>query len=251
MKGTFFQKPLELNLRIEGETWNQGDPVSGSLVIKNHGSEEVSLDEVKIQLAHGELKKVRLKSEDAFEILSSVPLQSAGKLEPGKEKQFPWNFQTDRNCSITDGSSSLFLLYGQGAPEKLGQLQLPFLPHLLLQEFLKIFEISFRFVPKTRKSAKDRIEVKLTPPSSRGFVTLEHLVLFLRFEGEMIEAQYVFHVKKVEASASSVDIKKQKNIFERTYSPDLYFLPSGRLNHDRMEAAIREALEQVESKIIL
>ena len=51
MKGTFFQKPLELNLLVEGETWRQGDPITGSLTIKNHGSTEFALSELRMQVA--------------------------------------------------------------------------------------------------------------------------------------------------------------------------------------------------------
>ena len=36
MKGTFFQRPVEYNLWIDGESWRQGDTVSGELTVRNH-----------------------------------------------------------------------------------------------------------------------------------------------------------------------------------------------------------------------
>ena len=66
MRGAFFQKPLEFRLLVEGESWNQGDPIAGSLSVMNHGAEEIPHHEMAIFLACGELGKVRLKSPDAF-----------------------------------------------------------------------------------------------------------------------------------------------------------------------------------------
>src|SRR4051794_33986369 len=112
MKGISFQKPLEFNVKVDGESWNQGDPVLGELLVKNHGSDAQSLAEVFVQLAYGELKRVRVRDPDAFELLGSTKFDLNGSLSPLEEKSFRWKFQTERNCPITDASGSLFLVYG-------------------------------------------------------------------------------------------------------------------------------------------
>jgi len=251
MKGTFFQKPFEFNLKVEGETWRQGDPVSGSLTVKNHGPTATQeMNEVRVQLVRGELKKVRAKSADAFTPLTAVKTATASpvqkELAAGNDLSFPWSFETDRNCQITDSLGSLFVIYGYGqADEKIGQLQLNFEPFGLIQDFLQIVTIQFRFVIKSRKSRKGAVEVKLSPPTSKNFLKLEGLTLTFRMSGEDLEVEYGFNLKKMEASAAGVEINKEKKELVQTYAPHEYRIPSGRLNHERLEAGIQEALNQM------
>jgi hypothetical protein len=244
MKGTFFQKPLEFNVKIEGESWRQGDGVAVTVSVKNHGSEALDLSSIGAYLAFGGLKKVRERSPKAFEVLAkSTPL--SGSLAPQKEFTFSHLFSTDRNCPITDNSKSLFLVYGQGSElEKLGMLQLAFHPFPLIEEFLNVFQTSFRFVRKAQCSVKKGVEIKLGPPTSKVFAALEGLVLIFRFDGENLEIHYTFNTKALEATAASVDMKKKKTQFSRVYTPDIYLRPSGRFDHERIEPAIREDLEK-------
>lgn len=244
MKGTFFQKPLEFNLKVEGETWRQGEPVSVSVSIKNHGSDLVELSTIGAYLAYGGLKKVRERTPGAFEVLEKAK-ELQGSLKPSEDFSFSHSFSTDRNCPITDNSRSLFLVYGQGNElEKLGMLQLVFQPYPLIEEFLNVFQTSFRFVRKSQSSLKRGVEVKLGPPTSKTFAALESLSLVFRFEGDALDIQYTFNTKTVEANAASVDLKKKKTQLSRTYTPDLYLRPSGRFDHERVEPAIREDLEK-------
>ena len=253
MKGTSFQKPLEFNLRVNGESWHQGDQIEGTLTIKNHGLAAVSLTSLKMQLAHGDLKKVRLKTSGGFREIASAQLDLPQCLESSQEITIPWNFQTDRNCPITDTFGSLFLLYGLASinpeEEKLAHLQLPFLPFKLVLEFVELFGTAFRFVLKGQKWSKGQVEFKLAAPAARGFATLDLLLLKCSFQNTNLMVKYEFQVKKIEATAASFEVKKIKKDLEQLLSATEYQLPSGRLNHERLEIAIREALSSVESKI--
>jgi hypothetical protein len=60
---------------------------------------------------------------------------------------------------------------------------------------------------------------------------------------------YSFQVKKLEATAASFEVSKLKKEQEQVFAPSDYRTPSGRPNHERIAAAIREALSAVESKI--
>lgn len=249
MKGTYFQKPLEFRLEVEGESWSQGDPVQGTLIIKNHGPEAIATDDMRVQLAYGELKKVRAKDASTFEIMATSEV-GGGKVEPQKELRHSWRFETDRNAPITDKTDSLFLLYGQGTPEKLGQLQLIFNPYSLIQEFVERLKLTYRFVVKSQKSNKGWVEVKFAAPAAKAFATLEGLILNFRFDGEALEVRYQFQIKKIEATAASMDMKKEKKQVTQRLEKNHYLTPSGRVNHDQLEASIREAVGQFESKII-
>ena len=251
MKGTFFQKPLEFRLEVDGEMWAQGDKITGSLVAKNHGSDPVTLNEFRVALAHGELKKVRAKSPEAFKILNTATGPSGAKLEAQNEFTLPWSFETNRNGPITDTSSSLFLLYGRGdVNEQLGQIQLTMNPDSVIQEIIQIFVIAFRFVVKTRKFAKGSVEVKLAPPDAKAFAAVEQLILNFCYEGETVHLSYSFGVKKVEATASSFEMVKDKKVFAQSFTPGQYRTASGRFNHDPIETTIREVISQVEKKVL-
>lgn len=250
MKGIFFQKPMELSLLVEGEKWRQGDSIAGNLTIKNRGTDTLSVDDIRVHLAYGELKRVRAKSPDAFEILETAQGPS-GIVAVSGEVSWSWKFSTDRNAPITDGSKSLFLLYGKGdALDQVGQLQLCVEPEMIIQDFLSTLQTEFRFVVKTMKSSKGFVEVKLSPPSAKSFATLEALILSARYEQDVLIVRYEFKVKKIEATAAAFDIKKLQKKTEQKFSAQDYRLPSGRTNFAHMEAAIREALSLVEAKIL-
>lgn len=248
MKGTVFQRPLEFNLVIDGESWQQGDPIFGTLTVRNHGKEPLDMSEVCLHLALGELKKVRLKSPEAFDVLKSAELGANGQLQPGSSTEFSWRFETDRNFPITDNLKSPFILYGRGtALEQLGQLELAVNPFAIIDEFIKTLQIQFRFVVKGRKWSKGKVEFKLAPPDSKALGMVEHLNAQFQFEQETLNVKYSFHVKKLEATAASVAMSKGKKETEQSFTLQDYRLPSGRLNHERIERGIAAAIELVQS----
>jgi hypothetical protein len=251
MKGITFQKPFEFQLKVDGETWNQGATISGTLEIKNRGSQELPLGDARVSLATGKLSKVHKKSPDAFDVIATSAADSSRVLKPEASISFPWSFETDRNCQITDSLKSLFLIYGMGeAADKLGQLQLPIHPAPIIEEFLKRFEIGFRFVQKARKSSKGRVEIKLAPPDgNKAFSNIEHVIMHFRMEGDDLEIEYEFHMTRVEATPVSSEVKKFTTEVEQRITRDEYLLPSGRVNFDFLEGAIREALAQVERTV--
>ena len=235
MKGTSFQKPFEFNLLVDGETWRQGDVITGSLIGKNHADPAAALNGVQVVLAYGDLNQVRKKDPEAFEVISSVPVSSSGQT---------WKFQLDRNSPTTDKGGSLFLVYGLGETySQMGQLQLAVQPYTLIEDFLEILKIQFRFVFKNQKFNKGFVETKLSPPASKSYATVEQLLLSCRFEGESFEVRYSFAIQKVEAiSGSAFDLKKLKRDFKKSYTPIQYKLLNGRINHEQMEAEIRRVL---------
>jgi len=252
VKGTLFQRPLELKLNIEGENWRQGAVVSGVLTFKNHGQDPLPLAGFGVCLAQGHLKSVRLNAANAFRVLSFVPAELKDSLEPHQEISVPWTLPLDGDCAISDATSSLFVLYGRGQdPAQLGALQLLIEPAEIIDEIVKTLGIIFRFSVKTRKAGKDGVEIKFTPPDAPSFRMLEQLVLSFRVDAGAIHLKYVFQVKKIEATAASFDISKAKKEFEQTLQVADLRLPSGRPNYGFMESALREVVSHVDTKVIL
>ena len=125
MKGTCFQRPLEFNLNVDGESWTQGQSVSGTLTVKNHGHESVTLDSVSVRLARGGLKKVHAKTAGALDVAATVLFDGSTKVEPQASASLPWTFPIGLNDAITDKTASPFLVYGRGeTDEQPGRLQL-------------------------------------------------------------------------------------------------------------------------------
>lgn len=245
MKGVFFQRPLEFKLQINGESWDQGDAVSGTLMIKNHGP-RLSLADAQVHLAHGNLKQVRAKASDAFELLGSSPMPTID-LATGAEASLDWSFTTDRNCPITDSSGGLFVLYGRGSiTEQMGQLQLAIRPYEVIQDFLSEFTTQFRFVTKALKAgSRSTVDAKLVPPDSRAFASLDYVVVKMSFDGDVMNLRYVFTMKKIEAKKK----KKKKKDVVQSMTKESYRTSTGRFDHERAVVLIKEALGEVESKL--
>lgn len=248
MKGLSFQAPLELSLRLDGESWRQGDRIAGELQIKNRGTQTASLTELRVILAEGTIKKVHAKAANAFDVIERLKLGEGKILSADETLNFPITFQLDVNSPITDVSYSPFMLYGAGTDEKMGVLQLPVAPHLVAQELIERLKVAFRFVHKHSKSRKKGVESKMIPPDGRNFQAVEHLMIDTRMDGEDLVISYEFAIKKIEGAPASAE-KKKVGTEDRITAAD-YRLPSGRFNHDKLEASLRKALDLVESKVV-
>ena len=125
MRGVFIQKPLEFRLEVPIEFATQGDTVPVSLTVKNHGSESVALSALSLELALGNLKKVKAKADDAFEELVQSELDQTSVISPGSESSFSWSFALDRNSPISDKNQAPYFLYGNSVVRShIGQLPL-------------------------------------------------------------------------------------------------------------------------------
>lgn len=237
MKGAFFNQNREYRLETEKESWAQGDPIRGALSVRLHGAAPAV--HAKVLLAHGDLKAVRAKSADAFEVLAEAAISDANGGQ--------WEFPTDRNVAITDSGGSLFLLYGaaDAPPESLGQLQLTVKPAEVVEKFLDVLRTRFRFVQKFVKAEKHGMHAKLMPPESKALAFVEQLILRFSFADEALNLTYEFTVHAFEATESAVASKKKKKKREIQLSPADYRTASGRWNDERFEAEIASALAEV------
>jgi hypothetical protein len=246
MRGLFFQKPLEYQLNIQGESWNQGDTLTGNLVIKNHDSVSVTPNPLLVSFALGKIKDVASKKLDSFQIIENIQLAAVPSIEPSTTVTLDWTLKTNSNCPVTDVSVSPYILYGSEASR--GHLQLLIKPHSITQEFIKILEVYFRFVVKFIKTKKQGIEIKMQPPSDKSFAMVESLFIGIQFNPSGLEIEYQFNIKKIDATVG-MQLQKVKRDFSQSFLAHEYRLPNGRIDHDRMEGAIREVLSQIASKL--
>ncbi len=244
MKGVFFQKESEWRLEAPGIEWQQGGVLSGSLEVVNKGREPVA---AKVILALANLKKVKQKEAKAFEVLAEANLTDQN-VAPGSAKTFNWTFELGKNIAISDKAQSLYLLCGEGALEEMGQLPVTVRPHPHLQVLYGLLETTFRFVLKGQKSSKGWVEAKLKPSTAKRFTSLDQLVLYSRFEDETLVLKYVFHLRQLSATASSLGVSKEKFEFEQRLEERTYLFPGGIVNHQPLEAAMEEAFAAVKER---
>lgn len=227
MKGTSFQKGVELKVLIEGEIWHQGGQIKGTLspILKPGQSLPADLT---LAIAPGTEKKVKAKSPDAFLLSESLPLQRNGD-------QFFCNLPV--NAEVTDKTSSLYLVYG--FPDAFAHLKLIILPHIHLQDVIDVISHHFRFPVKTVNTG---IKVKFDPPASKEWTFLEQLVLHLALQNDQIEAAFEFTKKEIDALSAGLKAKTAKKKITRSWPLKGYLHEfNQRINKD----LIAESLEQV------
>jgi len=250
MKGTLFKAPLELNLHIEGETWRQNQKIRGSLKIKNHGQESLSLETMGVHLCWGHAKKIKTKSDTSFDFESSTLFSKQSTLAPQEEQELLWEFELQEDCAISDKSGSYYLLYGE--KEKIwesGLFQLQIDPRAIFDSFLEIFVNFFRFKIKDKKNKKGFVEVKLVPPNAKEFLSMDNLLCQMRIKDDIFEINYLFNVKKVAYAIEGMKLEKNKIEFQDRLNPKEYYLFKDTPNQDVMKSKIENTLGEVKSKI--
>ena len=297
MKGTSFHNGVEFKVTIEGESWQQGQAISGGLqrVVRGNPQSGVSSGGVsggatpasggethatanpagqtsgnalaagggaisagggsplpggnpspqpplqsRVILAESTERKIKNKSADAFKILGEAVAENATA----------WKFTIPRDARITDKAGSLYILYGSGEdPHSLAQLRLNIIPHHYLQDFVELMRTQLRFALKKMTAAKKGwVEVELTPPASKDWAQLDHLILRLQLTVDTIETQFHFHRAEVDAMKAGLTTKLTLREIELSLPiADYVHDFNDRLNKDASEAAVNDVIEEYRS----
>ncbi|MBT7609274.1 MAG: hypothetical protein HN576_05930 [Bacteriovoracaceae bacterium] len=250
MKGTFFLKPLEFNIDIFGESFEQGQILKGNMALKKHGPVEGTLSNYGVTLAIGDNKKIKKKDVKAFITIDSKEFSQSEEIEDQQSLEF--SFQLDANCPITTKASSLYLLCGpRDDLLSAGALELNIIPNRWLQEFIDTLVLFFRFKLKAIKSKKDLVEYKLQAPDTKEFGAIEQLLLSLRKDGDNIQVFYQFKVKKLCYEQEGVVAKDEIIKIEQSLTPKDYKQFGDSPNQNQMKLFLNEALEQIKRKTLL
>ncbi|MBF0279616.1 MAG: hypothetical protein HQM13_17590 [SAR324 cluster bacterium] len=244
MKGFYFQRPFEYHLVAEGEEWEQGGRICGTIRVKNTESEKVDSNSLQIGLAYGNFKKIKDREDDAWKEIQTEVLAESLNFAPEEEREFEWGFFLASDCPITDKSGSLFLLYGDGDLYSQGRIDVRMNLMPILQSFLQTFETQFRFQKKYEKSNLEFTEVKLVPPDSKDFPTLDHVLCYLRIHEEKMEIRYSFKMKSlgVKGDKSSLKVARKKREYQQQFTQEQY-AQGGFPNRDFFRQSIQEAIE--------
>jgi|GEM_PF-6518434 len=202
MKGFSVQKGIELRVEIEGEKWAQGDSVRARLSSK-------AAAPLYLALASGNEKKVKAKSEGAFQILGE-------KTENSNE--ISHEFMLPLDAPITDKSSSPYLLYGIGNPsESSASLRLQVVPHVHLMDFSEVLTHHFRFGQRSIVNGKkNRVDFKFEPSGGKEWASLEELIVSFKLGDAVLGVQWVFHRKEINALKSALTAQSTQRTLERS-----------------------------------
>ncbi len=144
MRSIFFQHPLQHQIEIDGENWDQGEEIKGKLIIRNMSSETVVVNASQVILAYGLKKSIKEGNESPWEVLEKQVLTKNISLPAGGEQSYEWIFQLATDCPITDKQGGLYLLFGgEDTLSEGGRLDLPVSLHPILQNFLQTFSTQF------------------------------------------------------------------------------------------------------------
>jgi sporulation-control protein spo0M len=252
MRGTLFKDSAEYNIDIKGESWTQGETISGEMKVINQGAQDLNLDNIGIRLSWEELKKVKNQDPKAFKDGSLKKSEEERTIiEPNQEAVIPFEFKLEEDCPITDKKGSYYMVYGpQAEGSEPGILQLKVTPRPILNQFLEIFENFFRFKVKEKKSKKGFIEVKMVPPGSKDYMTIVGLNLLMKIEETNLILKYQFNLKNLDYSGEGVALKKKKQVIEQSLKQKEYLFFGDAPNQDGIIQSIQNALDKVKSNAL-
>lgn len=247
MKGTFFNKPLEWNIETVGESWQQGDTLKGTLLVKNHGTEVISLENSGVGLAHADIKKVHSRTEGAIkpEVTSAF---TQTDLNPAATATLDFSFPISSNGAVTDKKSSYYLSFGKKFIE--GQLQIKVEPKVLYTKIIGLLDTFYRFKVKEIKGAKKGVEFKLLPPTSREMANIESLVLTFSMQEDQLALNFNFQVKRLDTSSVTTRINKESLSIQKSLLPREYSLGKEMINQDQLLKTIENVLSEVKLKSV-
>ena len=246
MRGVSIQKPLEFRLEVPIETATQGDVVPCAMSVKNQGSEPVTLFEFTLQLALGNLKKVKAKGDDAFELLDRAELNRSLTVAPGEQLSVSWDFKLNKNSPLSDKNQTPYLLYGNGESSALlGQLPLTVKMHPHYRAVFDTCETVLSLINKGETWKDGFTTVKYKAPDLRKFSLVDEILVSVRFVENSLEVIYQFKVKKLEATATSMNFKKGKAEVAQTWTAEEYLFGGGFVRQEFVEKMLEEAMAVV------
>jgi len=251
MRSVYIQQPLEYQIDVEGESWNQGEVVKGQIRIRNMSSKTVAVKTSQIILAHGLKKAFKEGTMVPWEVLEKQIVAQDIALQAGSELTFGWNFNLSTDCPITDKQGGLYLLFGgDEALTEGGRLNLQINLHPILQNYLQTFTTQFRFLEKYQKRKSELTEVKLIPPDSREYPNMDYVLCFLRIHDEQLEAHYRFKMSGLGRTGEKMTVTKKNREIEQSIPQGKYLQPGGFPNRACFRENIDQALNIARPEVI-
>ena len=251
MRSTFFQQPLQYQIEIEGENWEQGDQIKGKLIVRNMSSKIVFVNVSQVILAYGLKKNIKEGNDLPWEVLEKQVLTKRISLPVGEEQTYEWIFQLATDCPITDKQGGVYLLFGgEDTLTEGGRLDLPIRLHTILQNFLQTFTTQFFFLEKYQKRKSEWTEVKLIPPESKEYPNMDFVRCLLRISQDHLEVHYIFKMSGLGRSGEKMTVTKKNRELKQKIPPEKYLQSGGFPNRACFRENINDALNIARPEVI-
>jgi|SRR5665647_65305 len=247
MKGAFFNKPLEWNIDIQGEAWQQGTCITGVVKVKNLGAEAADISNAGVALAHADIKKVHTRKDGALKLESQKTFE-ATSLAPAQTMELSFSLPLGANCAVTDKRSSYYITYGRDFNES--HLMLKIEPRALYGKLIGLLDTFQRFKVKEYKSGKHGVEYKLIPPTSRDMANVESLALTFAMKEDQLHLSFDFQVKKLDTTAVVTKVNKESTRIDRALTPKEYSLGRDMINQDQLLKTFEGVMAEVKLKSV-
>lgn len=242
MKASSFNKSLEYIIHVNGESWFQGDNLSGSISVKNHSSENMDLSKTGMALGFFDIKKIHDKKIEPHHLIS--PLLFFKNIASQEQIEKSFEIKLDLNCPITDKKMSGYIFYGD-LENPINQLQLKILPQKDFSKILELFDRFFRFKLKETKNGKKGLEFKLNPPTSREMANIDSLLLNMTKSPDGLHLSFNFILKKLNVSGVSHKIEKNEFTTVRNILNKEYLLGPGLIDQDKILKMFEGVLAEI------
>jgi len=245
MKGMFFYKSCEYKLDLEGESWERGSVISGSLSLLPQGMPS-KIPNLQIFLGFGNPKKIQNKDLSSFKMIDSiqVPEECYDKSVP-----FTFSFSLLNDFIISDNTKTLFVIIGTLEESiEVGLLPLSILPEKSICDFKDIFENFYKFKFKPFKNAKKQISSELIPPGSNEWVGIQKMHVFFEVESDVLLVEYKIKHKKMSYDINSIGTKDENLVLKSKLEKSDYSGHGSSPNQMGIKSSIELILDQLRTK---
>jgi hypothetical protein len=251
MRGIFIEQPWQLTLEVDGESFTQGQSVSGRVSVQNLSNEPQKLENLKTILVVGNKKKIKERDPEAFSALNEQLLIEEANVATGESRAFDFKFDLDVNCPNTEKASGVYVQCSLN--DDLAQkcfLELNVTPHEIITQFLVVFENLFRFKVKSFKNKKDGLEATVIVPGGKELSSVQQLKMLFNVSGKDLVINYQTKVTKMDFSDGQMQSKSSVQKFEQTLTEKDYSV-FGSVNQEGISKAVESYLDTVKLKPIL
>jgi hypothetical protein len=244
MKSTFFNKPLEFSINIDGDNWKQGDTISGNVSISSHEGSDIDFANYGIFLCNGNAKKIKAGDPKGLEIVE--------KLIFAESESNDFSFSLDINSPITEKSTGPYIVCSKIDDLLQGQ-------HLVMQvtandntsKIIEILENFLRFKVKSVKSKKSDLEYTLKVPAAKEYSSISSFKLLINFESKTLNLKYQFKTKKIVFEAGNTTTKDELKTLNYTLEANDYLFYGESIDQDKMLKHFNEVLDQVKLRPLI
>lgn len=248
MRGLYFAKPLEYRLEVPRDTFVQGEPLKGTLIVTNRDSQTLSQLTLQVGLAYGIYKELKAEGARVLQILERTTLAEDFSLKAGQEKRVEWELPLGLGSPIQSKEGGPFLLYGGdlAKPEARGQIDLPVQLAPSLAAFFTTLENHFAFELRGSKCSEGVLEGRFKPPSS--YPTLEELTVLVSLDGKSVKVEFQGRGKGLKRGEEGGVATKKRGA--KKSIPAEQFIPrSGVPNRTLYRSLVEELLPEIAVRV--